>query len=115
MIATVLLPVLLLQAPRPAPAKPEANAEKDKDKEKEKEKPVVTQHELKLGARVLKYSVTTGFLPLKNEQGDTEANVFFMAYVADRPGGPDKRPLTFSFNGGPGSSSVWLHLGALGP
>jgi carboxypeptidase C (cathepsin A) len=120
MIATVLLPVLLLQAPRPATpaAKPEASADKEKDKEKEKkeeEKPVVTQHELRLGARVLKYSVTTGFLPLKNEQGDTEANIFFMAYVADHPGGPDKRPLTFSFNGGPGSSSVWLHLGALGP
>jgi carboxypeptidase C (cathepsin A) len=139
MIATVLLPVLLLQAPQgPAPnatkpggARPEASAAekeaKDKDKEKEKEKekdkekkeaeekPVVTQHELKLGGRVLKYTVATGLMPLKNDLGETEGNVFFMAYVADRPGGPDKRPLMFSFNGGPGSSSVWLHLGALGP
>jgi carboxypeptidase C (cathepsin A) len=77
--------------------------------------PVVTRHELRLGDRVLRYTVTTGMMPLANEAGETEANVFFMAYVADRPGGPDKRPLMFSFNGGPGSSSVWLHLGALGP
>jgi carboxypeptidase C (cathepsin A) len=79
------------------------------------EPPVVTRHELRLGDRVLKYTVTTGMMPLTNEAGETEANIFFMAYVADRPGGPDKRPLMFSFNGGPGSSSVWLHLGALGP
>ena len=77
--------------------------------------PVVTRHELRLPDRALKYSVTTGMMPLTNEAGETEANVFFMAYVADRTGGPETRPLMFSFNGGPGSSSVWLHLGALGP
>jgi carboxypeptidase C (cathepsin A) len=77
--------------------------------------PVVTRHELRLPGRVLRYTVTTGMMPLVNETGETEANVFFMAYVAERPGGPEKRPLMFSFNGGPGSSSVWLHLGALGP
>jgi carboxypeptidase C (cathepsin A) len=86
-----------------------------KDKEKPEEPPVVTSHELKVGAKVLKYKVTTGFMPLKNEEGKTEARIFFMAYVAERTGGPAARPLMFSFNGGPGSSSVWLHLGALGP
>jgi carboxypeptidase C (cathepsin A) len=80
-----------------------------------KEEPVVTRHELRVGGRILKYSVTSGLMPIKNAAGETEAHIFFMAYVADRPGGPEKRPLTFSFNGGPGSSSVWLHLGALGP
>jgi carboxypeptidase C (cathepsin A) len=59
--------------------------------------------------------VTTGMMPLKTEAGEVEARIFFMAYVADRPGPPSRRPLMFSFNGGPGSSSVWLHLGALGP
>ncbi|HVR70258.1 MAG TPA: peptidase S10 [Vicinamibacteria bacterium] len=77
--------------------------------------PVVTRHALRLPDRTLTYSVTTGTMPLVDETGETEANIFFMAYVADRPGGPERRPLTFSFNGGPGSSSVWLHLGALGP
>ena len=86
------------QSPTPAKAaKADAPADKEKDKEKEKdkdkkeaeEKPVTTQHELRLAGRVLKYSVTTGLMPLKNEQGEVEAQVFFMAYVADRPGGPE--------------------------
>jgi carboxypeptidase C (cathepsin A) len=82
--------------------------------------PVLTQHEIKLGDRTLKYCVTTGMMPIKNAQtGETEAQMFFMAYTlvcnADGKWDPAKRPLMFSFNGGPGSSSVWLHLGALGP
>ncbi len=78
--------------------------------------PVVTKHELKLGDKTLKYTVTTGLMPIKNAQtGDTEAQMFFMAYTLDGTSDPAKRPLMFSFNGGPGSSSVWLHLGALGP
>ena len=64
---------------------------------------------------MLRYSVTTGLMPLKSDTGEVEARVFFMAYTLDRTGGPETRPLMFSFNGGPGSSSVWLHLGALGP
>jgi len=49
------------------------------------------------------------------QTGETEARMFFMAYTLDGTTDPAKRPLMFSFNGGPGSSSVWLHLGALGP
>lgn len=80
------------------------------------EPPVVTKHEITLGNRVIKYTVTTGMMPIKNQQtGETEARMFFMAYTADNPGEQKARPLMFSFNGGPGSSSVWLHLGALGP
>jgi carboxypeptidase C (cathepsin A) len=75
--------------------------------------PVETTHELKLADGTLKYKVTAGMLPLKTEFGEHEANVFFMAYT--KIGGKKNRPLMFSFNGGPGSSSVWLHLGALGP
>src|SRR6266496_3303847 len=91
-----------------AEADHEAKGEGAREREKE-EPPVVTRHEARLGGRVLRYTVTTGMMPLKTETGDTEAHIFYMAYVADRPGGPGKRPLTFSFNGGPGSSSVWLH------
>ncbi|HKZ32596.1 MAG TPA: hypothetical protein VJ648_09620 [Vicinamibacteria bacterium] len=64
---------------------------------------------------MLRYSVTTGLMPLKSDTGQVEARIFFMAYTLERPGGPETRPLMFSFNGGPGSSSVWLHLGALDP
>jgi len=77
--------------------------------------PVVTQHQITINGKPLKYTVTTGKLPIKNDQGETEAEIFFMAYTVDRTGGPESRPLMFSFNGGPGSASVWLHLGAVGP
>jgi len=80
------------------------------------EPPVVAKHEIKLGDRAIKYTVTTGMMPIKNVQtGDTEARMFYMAYTLDDVSDASKRPLMFSFNGGPGSSSVWLHLGALGP
>ncbi len=54
-------------------------------------------------------------MPIKNRDGETEARIFFMAYMLDDAGNRSRRPLTFSFNGGPGSASVWLHLGAIGP
>jgi carboxypeptidase C (cathepsin A) len=77
--------------------------------------PSVTKHEIRIGGRVLRYTVTTGMMPLKSAAGETEARIFYMAYTADNPGNTAQRPLMFSFNGGPGSASVWLHLGALGP
>src|SRR5687767_16005739 len=115
MVPSAALLLALLAPPAPSPTPSPTSTPKAEATPAPEIAPVVTRHELRLGARVLKYTVTTGMMPLANEAGETEASVFFMAYVADRPGGPDKRPLMFSFNGGPGSSSVWLHLGALGP
>jgi carboxypeptidase C (cathepsin A) len=76
--------------------------------------PVVTHHQAMIGGKSLSYTATAGRLPIKREDGKTEAEMFFVAYTLD---GQDagRRPLTFSFNGGPGSASVWLHMGALGP
>ena len=51
---------------------------------------------------------------MKDEDGKPQASVFFVAYTRDGAD-PAKRPVTFTFNGGPGSSSVWLHMGAFGP
>jgi len=79
------------------------------------EPPIVTKHEIRAAGRPLRYTVTTGMMPIKNREGETEARMFFIAYTLDDAGSRGRRPLTFSFNGGPGSSSVWLHLGALGP
>lgn len=74
----------------------------------------VTKHSVRIGGKQLNYTVTAGYMPIRNAQtGETEAKIFYMAYTLDNP--PAKRPLMFSFNGGPGSASVWLHLGALGP
>jgi carboxypeptidase C (cathepsin A) len=93
---------------------------KSEDNKKDREEaPVVTHHAIAINGETLHYSVTTGMLPIKNETGETEAHIFFMAYAKEGVEGENSdtadRPLMFSFNGGPGSSSVWLHLGALGP
>ncbi len=92
---------------------------KPEDKPMVEEPPIVTQHVVTVDGQELRYTVTTGMLPIKNEKGEIEASLFFMAYTKDfaeeDTEAKQDRPLMFSFNGGPGSSSVWLHLGALGP
>ncbi len=79
------------------------------------EVPVITHHEIQAGGKTLRYTATTGMMPIKNREGETEARIFFMAYTLDDAGPRNRRPMTFSFNGGPGSASVWLHMGAIGP
>ena len=97
------------------PAKaPDAPAEKKPEAEKPAPPPVSTSHEISLGGKPMRYTATTGYLPMKDEEGKLKANIFFIAYTREG-GDPARRPITFAFNGGPGSSSVWLHLGALGP
>src|SRR2546423_14542790 len=83
---------------------------------------VTTSHTLRAGDRELAYTATTGRIVLRQEAYTDDkfdghqprAEVFLTAYTLD---GADaaERPVTFAFNGGPGSSSVWLHLGLLGP
>src|SRR5690606_2649183 len=76
---------------------------------------VVTKHQLRVGNATLNYTATTGYMPIFDEKDTLKAKLFFIAYTKDGEGYPSKRPILFSFNGGPGSSSVWLHMGALGP
>jgi carboxypeptidase C (cathepsin A) len=75
----------------------------------------ITRHQLKTTTDVLNYTATTGYMTIKDEKDTLKANLFFIAYTKDGEPDPAKRPILFSFNGGPGSSSVWLHMGALGP
>jgi carboxypeptidase C (cathepsin A) len=74
----------------------------------------VTKHTMQLNSKELKYTAIAGFLPIINEPNNIEANMFFVAYIRDQED-YTQRPISFAFNGGPGSSSVWLHLGCLGP
>jgi len=76
--------------------------------------PSVTHHQISLNGRTYAYTATAGRLPLKRGDGKIEAEMFFVAYTLDGQEA-SKRPLTFAFNGGPGSASIWLHMGALGP
>ena len=74
----------------------------------------VTHHEVTVNGHILHYTATAGRMPIKNGEGVTEALMFYVAYTVDGSEA-GKRPLTFSYNGGPGSASLWLHIGALGP
>jgi carboxypeptidase C (cathepsin A) len=104
------------ESAKPAEAKTEANEATDKEEHYDVAEvpPVVTHHQIALNGKTLNYTATTGRLPIKRGDGKTEAEMFFVAYTLD---GQEtaRRPLTFAFNGGPGSASVWLHMGALGP
>jgi len=79
------------------------------------QEPVTTKHSVNIGGTSVSYEATAGHLTLTKEDGTVRAKVFFIAYTKTGVTDPATRPLTFSFNGGPGSSSVWLHLGVLGP
>ena len=108
---TIFAAAAMAQEHPPAPQTPPAAAEKPA--EATEEKPVVTHHKITVGGKTLAYTATTGRLPIKNDQGRIEAQMFFVAYTLD--GTTSKRPLTFAFNGGPGSSTIWLHMGCFGP
>jgi carboxypeptidase C (cathepsin A) len=79
------------------------------------ETPVVTHHSIQVDGKTLNYTATVGQMPLKDSSGNTEAHIFYMAYTLDGVPDSSKRPLTFSFNGGPGSASMWVHMGGMGP
>ena len=76
--------------------------------------PVTVKHSITIAGKKLDYTTQTGYLNLKNDTGKVIAHVFFTYYKKE---GEDvgKRPVTFTFNGGPGSASVWLHMGGLAP
>jgi len=107
------------------PKRPEEKKdEKKEEKPTPKDNIVETKHSIKIGGKIVKYTVTTGTMVMKEEVNDKEkdaevekprAQIFFTAYTKDGVKDKSKRPITFSFNGGPGSSSVWLHMGVLGP
>ena len=78
-------------------------------------KPVLTTNTVTIAGHSVKYSAETGMLPLLKSDGGSRASVFYVAYTRLGETNSAARPVTLCFNGGPGSSSVWLHLGALGP
>jgi carboxypeptidase C (cathepsin A) len=106
------LPCLAQEVP-PAPESPqEPAAEREAD---EPEDVSTTQHTLTIAGHELAYTATAGTLRLCDEDGTEKARLFYVAYTRDGVEDPTQRPVTYCFNGGPGSSSVWLHLGMLGP
>ena len=76
---------------------------------------VETSHTITIGRKKIAYTATASRTILREEEGKKQASFFSVAYTRDGVTDPSTRPIVFCFNGGPGSSSVWLHLGAFGP
>jgi carboxypeptidase C (cathepsin A) len=79
------------------------------------EKISVSKHTVVIDKKTLHYTATTGYMKMEDESGKHQASMYYVAYTLDGTPNTAKRPLTFAFNGGPGSASLWLHMGALGP
>lgn len=111
--------------PSPAAGKDSSNDEKkgrteasdSKSKQEKPAKPSVTYGTVAIGGRQVDYTATAGKMEMKTDAGKAKAEMFYVAYTLGGEGAEadPSRPVTFCFNGGPGSSSVWLHMGMLGP
>jgi carboxypeptidase C (cathepsin A) len=115
----LLSATLLRGAEEPAkPSEKPADKAADVSKKKEgdsEEKKIETKHTVSLDGQKIDYTVKAGTILLRDRENKPTAEIFYIAYTKDNVGDLSQRPITFSFNGGPGSSSVWLHMGLLGP
>lgn len=111
----LLLSQGLLRAQPPAASK--TDPAQDVAKDQSGDELTVTRHRTKIGGQEIEYAATAGTLVLHSDEADVKAkaSIFFIAYTREGTKDPGRRPVSFCFNGGPGSSSVWLHLGMLGP
>lgn len=78
------------------------------------ERSSVTHHEVNLGGKSLKYTATAGTLLIRDEEDKPYGSIFYVAYTLDSAQ-PNTRPVSFLYNGGPGSASMWLHMGSFSP
>lgn len=105
-LITVFLPTFAFCADEPVP-------KTDSNWIIQPEKLKTTFHTVNVAGKEIQYSATAGPLDLHDDKGNIKAKIFFVAYTKNDS--DSSRPITFAFNGGPGSSSVWLHFGAFGP
>jgi len=94
---------------------PEAKPAEGCDAAATKEESSVTDHTIRLGGQAIPYKATAGFTLLKNDKGDATALMYSVAYTRSDVKDLSQRPVSFLYNGGPGSATMWLHMGAFGP
>lgn len=98
------------------PVRPNSSAPSESTPpESTKEQSSVTQHTARIGGQEISYTATASTTLLKNDKGEPEALMYSTAYTENGIKDFSQRPIAFLYNGGPGSASVWLHMGAYGP
>ncbi len=117
--ATLLIFALIGLVPAGAAAQPDAEtepqAEAKGDDAKPEAKSSATQHQIVIDGQTVRYTATAGWLILEDEEEKPIARFGYTAYTRDGVEDHATRPVMFAYNGGPGSSSIWLHMGILGP
>src|SRR6184192_2825221 len=107
------------QAPAPAPERgsraPEAKTEEKCDAAATKEESSVTEHSIRVGGQAISYKAAASTTLLKNDKGDPTGLMYSVAYTKSDVKDLSARPVSFLYNGGPGSATMWLHMGAFGP
>ena len=76
---------------------------------------VTTEHSARINGKTIKYSATAGLAPIRNEEQETIGLFGYTSYIREDVDDRTQRPILFAYNGGPGSASIWLHMGVLGP
>lgn len=109
--------IVLALAISAAPLSAQTTREKSDSSNSRIPKPILvsTQHTITIDGKLIRYTATTGTILLRNHENQPIALFGFTAYTKDGVTDESTRPITFAYNGGPGSSSIWLHMGALGP
>jgi carboxypeptidase C (cathepsin A) len=113
--ALIIILQMLAFVPGARAADKENAAEQQNQKTGSIEDASQTQHTININGRVLSYQATAGFISINDEANKPEAKIFFIAYTKNDEPNVSHRPITFAFNGGPGASSIWLHMGLMGP
>src|SRR5215831_12683698 len=107
------------QAPGPAQERvariPEAKPEEKCDAAATKEESFVTDHSIRAGGQTISYKAAASTTLLKNDKGDPTGLLYSAAYTKNDLKDLSTRPVAFLYNGGPGSATMWLHMGAFGP
>jgi len=106
---------LSAQAPEREAKAPEAKAPDKCDEKAAKEESSVTDHTIKLGGQTIPYKATASTTLLKNDKGESTGLLYSVAYTRSDVKDLTTRPVSFLYNGGPGSATMWLHMGAFGP
>jgi len=112
-----LAATVLAQAPAPerAARTPEAKTEEKCDAAATKEESSATDHSIRVGGQTISYKATASTTLLKNDKGEPTSLLYSVAYTKNDVKDLSTRPVSFLYNGGPGSATMWLHMGAFGP
>lgn len=93
----------------------EESKKKDKKEEKPSDQVVSTKHTITIDGKAIPFTATAGYMQIKDGEDKVKGKIYYTAYIKDGVSEKAKRPITFTFNGGPGCASLWLHFGCMGP